>query len=102
MSSDVVETTCTVFIPILAQWALTTKRLQSHLLPRILNKLKAVLKQNTGSPNSFRPDLYMNDNRALALINVLSYLLPHTIINVADNPNVRSHLHESLPSHMRK
>ncbi|XP_014219882.1 lisH domain and HEAT repeat-containing protein KIAA1468 homolog [Copidosoma floridanum] len=92
---EVVEAASTVLIPILAQWALSLKRLQSHLLSRILAKLKNLLKPS----NSPSKD-YVDSNRAAALITVLRYLLPHTIVSVVDTEAVRKRMQESLSSQL--
>ncbi|XP_014225659.1 lisH domain and HEAT repeat-containing protein KIAA1468 homolog [Trichogramma pretiosum] len=97
VSDDVVEAATTILIPILAQWALSMKRLQSHLLPRILTKLKSLLKPNLSSPG-MRPEYHNNDNRALVLIEVMRYLLPHTIVCTIDVEPVRQRMQESVPS----
>jgi hypothetical protein len=44
MSVNVVASATEVFIPVLAKWAFDLGRLQSHLLPRLLQKLKSQIK----------------------------------------------------------
>ncbi|KAJ8683790.1 hypothetical protein QAD02_019582 [Eretmocerus hayati] len=90
-SSEVVECASKIFIPILAQWALSLKRLQSHLLTRILTKLRGQLK-----PSSSPGKESMDSNRAPVLLIVMRYLLPHTIISVVDTEPVRKRMQESL------
>ncbi|XP_012259710.2 RAB11-binding protein RELCH homolog [Athalia rosae] len=97
-SSSVVETAAKFLVPVLAQWALSLKRLQSHLLPRILSKLRNQLKpshhQNLQSKENSDRD------RVVASIDVLQCLLPHTIVCVADNENVKALIQEQKPSEL--
>jgi hypothetical protein len=44
MSAGVVESATRVLIPVLAKWAFDLGRLQSHLLTRLLQKLKSQIK----------------------------------------------------------
>ncbi|XP_011504966.1 PREDICTED: lisH domain and HEAT repeat-containing protein KIAA1468 homolog [Ceratosolen solmsi marchali] len=94
-SQEVIEAAYVVLVPVLAQWALSLKRLQSHLLPRILAKLRNLLK-----PSSSPSKDYIDGNRAAAHITVLRYLLPHTVISVIDTEPVRRRMQESLSSQL--
>ncbi|KAK0167734.1 hypothetical protein PV327_001605 [Microctonus hyperodae] len=94
-SSQVFDVSSAVLLPILAQWALSLKRLLSHLLTRIISKLKILLKQNlqlhcTG--NDHRSSI-----RAMRLISVLKILLPHMIVCIVDNSIVKSQIHDDTP-----
>jgi hypothetical protein len=95
-SPEVIETACAVLLPVLAQWALSLKRFQSHLLARILAKLRNLLKPSS-SPNKD----YLDSNKAAAHVTVLRYLLPHTVISVVDTEVVRRRMQESLSSQLR-
>jgi len=44
MSVNVVVSATQILIPVLAQWAFDLGRLQSHLLTRLLQKLKSQIK----------------------------------------------------------
>jgi hypothetical protein len=44
MSAGVVESATQILIPVLAKWAFDLGRLQSHLLTRVLLKLKSQIK----------------------------------------------------------
>ncbi|XP_043287266.1 RAB11-binding protein RELCH homolog isoform X2 [Venturia canescens] len=86
-SSEVIEAASSMLIPILAQWALSLKRLQSHLLPRITSKLKNLLKPS--SHHSPSKD-HKENERIIALIEVLQLLLPHCVVTVATSSTVQS------------
>lgn len=96
-SLDVVEAASTILLPILAQWGLSLKMLQSHLLSRVLNKLRSLLKP-TNSPTKD----YVEGNRAASLFTVLKHLLPHTIVCVIDTEAVRKRTQESVSPQLRE
>ncbi|KAK0082778.1 hypothetical protein PV325_009838 [Microctonus aethiopoides] len=94
-SSQVFDVSSAVLLPTLAQWALSLKRLLSHLLTRIISKLKILLKQNlqlhcTG--NDHRSSI-----RAMRLISVLKILLPHMIVCIVNNSIVKSKINDNTP-----
>ncbi|XP_011301250.1 lisH domain and HEAT repeat-containing protein KIAA1468-like [Fopius arisanus] len=91
-SPEVFLAASTTLLPILAQWVLSLKRFQSHLLPRILGKLKNQLRpsQSTGKEHE--------GERACGTITVLTILLPHTIVSVACSPVVKSSIQEDTSS----
>lgn len=65
-SPDVFEAASMILLPVLAQWALSLKRLQSHLLPRILSKLRNQLRPSNSPGKDHR-----EGDRAFASITVL-------------------------------
>ncbi|KAG7187845.1 hypothetical protein KM043_016879 [Ampulex compressa] len=95
-SSMVVDVACSVLLPILAQWALSLKRLQTHLLPRIISKVKKQLKPGHSqySPNKE----HIDEERIVSSIGVLQYLLPHTVVCVADTSTVRAYIKDDISS----
>ncbi|XP_058801173.1 RAB11-binding protein RELCH homolog [Phymastichus coffea] len=93
ISPEVTEAASTILIPILAQWALSLKRLHSHLIPRIIEKIHSLMKPT-------HPPGFFDGNRATILITLLRYLLPHTIIYVLDTETVRGKMQESLSSQL--
>lgn len=94
------EVASSLLLPILAQWALTLKRLQTHLLPRIISKVKNHLKSGHSqqSPNKD----HIDEGRTVSSIGVLQYLLPHVIIFVADTDTVRTHMEHTVSSDLRE
>ena len=95
-SPIVVDVASSLLLPILAQWALTLKRLQTHLLPRVISKVKNHLKSGHSqqSPNKD----HIDEGRTVSSIGVLQYLLPHVIIFVADTDTVRTHMEHTVSS----
>lgn len=98
-SLEVVEAASTVLLPILAQWALSLKRLQSHLIPRITLKIKSLAKPT--SHHSPSKD-HKEGERIIALVDVLQQLLPHTVVSVVDNTTVRAFVLEGTSSELRE
>lgn len=96
MTPTVIEAACTMLLPILAQWALSLHRLLSHLLPRVLTKLKSQLKPVNQSPGKEHVDV----DKIVASIGVLQNLLPHTVVCVADNDVVRSEVTDDVSSEL--
>ncbi|XP_003702013.2 RAB11-binding protein RELCH homolog isoform X1 [Megachile rotundata] len=96
ISPIVVEVASSILLPILAQWALSLKRLQTHLLPRITSKVKNHLKlgHSQHSPNKEHVD----EGRIVSSISVLQYLLPHTVICVADTDTVKTYIEPTISS----
>ncbi|XP_076243392.1 RAB11-binding protein RELCH homolog [Calliopsis andreniformis] len=95
-SPIVVEVASSLLLPILAQWALSLKRLQTHLLPRIMSKVKNHLKSGYSqqSPNKD----HIDEGRTVSSIGVLQYLLPHVIVFIADTDTVRTYIEEGTSS----
>lgn len=87
----------TVLLPILAQWALELKRLQSHLLSRVISKLRSQLK-STHSPGKE----HLDNDRVVSSIKVLQHLLPQTIVCIADNQLVGESVDKSTSSELRE
>lgn len=87
-SSTVVETASSVLLPVLAQWALSLKRLHLNLLPRIISKVKNQLKPThpQTSPNKD----YVDEEKLVPSIGILQYILPYTVLCVADSDEVRA------------
>ncbi|XP_076546511.1 RAB11-binding protein RELCH homolog isoform X2 [Osmia lignaria lignaria] len=96
ISPIVVEVASSILLPILAQWALSLKRLQTHLLPRITSKIKNHLKlgHSQHSPNKD----HIDEGRIVSSIAVLQYLLPHTVICVADTEIVKTYIDHGISS----
>ncbi|XP_063983831.1 RAB11-binding protein RELCH homolog [Diachasmimorpha longicaudata] len=92
-SPEVFSAASMILLPILAQWALSLKRLQSHLLPRILGKLKNQLRPNHSPGKDHR-----ERERACASLTVLTILLPHTIVSVVNSPVVKSSIQDDVSS----
>ena len=88
-SADVVEAASTTLVPILAQWALSLQRLQSHLLPRIIQKIKSLARATKPRRNAHHRRTPTKDDkegdRIVAHVNVLEQLLPHSVIFVAQH-----------------
>ncbi|XP_011695145.1 PREDICTED: lisH domain and HEAT repeat-containing protein KIAA1468 homolog isoform X2 [Wasmannia auropunctata] len=87
-SSIVVETASSVLLPVLAQWALSLRRLHLNLLPRILSKVKNQLKpaHSQTSPNKD----YVDEEKLTPSISILQCILPYTILCVANADAVRA------------
>ncbi|KAF7407686.1 hypothetical protein HZH66_002223 [Vespula vulgaris] len=92
-SSIVVNTASSIFLPILAQWALSLKRLRSHLLPRLISKVKNHIKPTNLQNSPVKENI--DEERIESLISVLQYLLPHTVVCVADTDTVRTSVEPS-------
>lgn len=99
-SPIVVEVASSLLLPILAQWGLSLKRLQTHLLPRVISKVKNHLKSGyyQHSPNKDHVD----EVKTVSSINVLQYLLPHMIICVADTDIVKTYIEHGTSSDLGK
>lgn len=95
-SPVVVETASAVLLPVLAQWALSLKRLHLNLLPRIILKVKNQLKpmHSQTSPNKD----YIDGEKLVPSIGILQSLLPYTILCVADVDPVRSSVEDGISS----
>ncbi|XP_020279008.1 lisH domain and HEAT repeat-containing protein KIAA1468 homolog isoform X2 [Pseudomyrmex gracilis] len=95
-SPVVVDTASTVLLPVLAQWALSLKRLHLNLLPRIILKVKNQLKpmHSQTSPNKD----YIDGEKLVPSIGILQSLLPYTILCVADVDPVRSSVKDGISS----
>ncbi|XP_011647983.1 lisH domain and HEAT repeat-containing protein KIAA1468 homolog isoform X2 [Pogonomyrmex barbatus] len=87
-SSIVVETASSVLLPVLAQWALSLKRLHLNLLPRIISKVKNQLKP-THSQTSPNKD-YVDEEKLTPSIGILQCILPYTVLCVANTDTVRA------------
>lgn len=99
-SSIVVNTASSIFLPILAQWALSLKRLRSHLLPRLISKVKNHIKPTNPQNSPVKENI--DEERIESLIGVLQYLLPHTIVCVADTETVRTSVEPLISQELRK
>jgi hypothetical protein len=88
----VVEIASSVLLPVLAQWALSLRRLHLNLLPRIISKVKTQLKQahSQTSPNKD----YIDEEKLVPSIGVLQYILPYTVLCVADTDVVRAFIED--------
>ncbi|XP_015186893.1 PREDICTED: lisH domain and HEAT repeat-containing protein KIAA1468 homolog isoform X1 [Polistes dominula] len=93
-SSIVVNTTTSIFLPVLAQWALSLKRFRSHLLPRLILKVKNRIKPINSQNSPVKDNI--DEERIESLIGALQYLLPHTIVCVADTDIVKSFIEPSI------
>lgn len=91
-SPIVIEVASSLLLPILAQWALSLKRLQTHLLPRIMSKVKNHLKSGYSqqSPNKD----HIDEGRTVSSIRVLQHLLPHMVVFIADTETVRTYMEQ--------
>lgn len=98
ISHNVSDMAATILLPTLAQWALSLNRLLTHLLARVISKLKVSLQHTP-----VNKDNNNNGERAITLINVLKILLPHMIVCIVNNPTVKSMITENtsteLPQH---
>ncbi|KAL6426044.1 hypothetical protein ACFW04_008967 [Cataglyphis niger] len=95
-SSMVVETASSVLLPVLAQWALSLKRLHVNLLPRIISKVKNQLKP-THSQSSPNKD-YVDEEKLVPSIGILQCLLPYTVLCIADTNVVRACIEDGTSS----
>ncbi|XP_077254988.1 RAB11-binding protein RELCH homolog isoform X2 [Temnothorax americanus] len=87
-SSMVVETASSILLPVLAQWALSLRRLHLNLLPRIILKVKNQLKpvHSQTTPNKD----YVNEEKLTPSISILQCILPYTVLCVANVDAVRA------------
>lgn len=87
-SSMVVETASSVLLPVLAQWALSLRRLHLNLLPRIISKVKNQLKpiHSQTLPNKD----YVDEEKLTPSISILQCILPYTVVCVANVDAVRA------------
>ncbi|XP_066591487.1 RAB11-binding protein RELCH homolog [Prorops nasuta] len=97
-SPEVVQTTTDILLPILAQWALSLGRLQSHLLPRVISNLKSHLKPT----QHFVHKDYIDETRIVPSIKVLQYLLPYTIVCVAQADYVKQYIRHVIDAEIPK
>ncbi|XP_012535245.1 RAB11-binding protein RELCH homolog isoform X2 [Monomorium pharaonis] len=84
-SSIVFETASSVLLPVLAQWALSLRRLHLNLLPRIISKVKNQLK-----PQMLPNKDYVDEEKLTPSISILECILPYTILCVANTDTVRA------------
>lgn len=99
-SSIVVETASSVLLPVLAQWALSLKRLHLNLLPRIISKVKNYLRP-THSQNSPNKD-YIDEEKLVPSVGILQCILPYMVLCVADTDVVRSCIEDGTSSDLRE
>ncbi|XP_011883081.1 PREDICTED: lisH domain and HEAT repeat-containing protein KIAA1468 homolog [Vollenhovia emeryi] len=87
-SSMVVETAASVLLPVLAQWALSLRRLHLNLLPRIISKVKNQLRpaHSQTLPNKD----YVDEEKLTPSISILQCILPYTVLCVANADAVRA------------
>ncbi|XP_011138092.2 lisH domain and HEAT repeat-containing protein KIAA1468 homolog [Harpegnathos saltator] len=97
-SSMVVETASSVLLPVLAQWALSLKRLHLNLLPRIILKVKNQLRQ-THSQSSTNKD-YIDEEKLVPSVGILQCILPYMVLCVADTDAVRSRIEDGTSSNL--
>ncbi|XP_017887570.1 RAB11-binding protein RELCH homolog isoform X1 [Ceratina calcarata] len=95
-STVAIEVASSILLPILAQWALSLKRLQTHLLPRIISKVKSHLKSGHSQHSPNRD--HVDEGRIVSSIAVLQYLLPHMVICIADTDSVRTYIEDGMSS----
>jgi len=94
-SSMVVETASSILLPVLAQWALSLRRLHLNLLPRIILKVKNQLKPH--SQTSSNKD-YIEEEKLTPSISILQCILPYTVLCVANTDAVRACIkNDTLP-----
>ncbi|KYQ57830.1 hypothetical protein ALC60_03186 [Trachymyrmex zeteki] len=87
-SSMVVETASSVLLPVLAQWALSLRRLHLNLLPRIISKVKNQLKLTHSQTSPNKKD-YVDEEKLTPSISILQCILPYTVLCVANTDAVR-------------
>ncbi|XP_018359092.1 PREDICTED: lisH domain and HEAT repeat-containing protein KIAA1468 homolog isoform X1 [Trachymyrmex cornetzi] len=88
-SSMVVETASSVLLPVLAQWALSLRRLHLNLLPRIISKVKNQLKPIHSQTSPNKKD-YVDEEKLTPSISILQCILPYTVLCVANTDAVRA------------
>ncbi|KYM80526.1 hypothetical protein ALC53_09076 [Atta colombica] len=88
-SSLVVETASSVLLPVLAQWALSLRRLHLNLLPRIISKVKNQLKSIHSQTSPNKKD-YVDEEKLTPSISILQCILPYTVLCVANTDAVRA------------
>ncbi|XP_039313074.1 RAB11-binding protein RELCH homolog isoform X2 [Solenopsis invicta] len=95
-SSMVVDTALSVLLPVLAQWALSLRRLHMNLLPRIISKVKNQLKlvHSQTSPNKD----YVDEEKLVPSISILQCILPYTVLCVANTDEVRVCIKDNMSS----
>ncbi|XP_021937822.1 lisH domain and HEAT repeat-containing protein KIAA1468-like isoform X2 [Zootermopsis nevadensis] len=99
MSASVVESATRVLFPVLAKWAFDLGQLQSHLLTRLLQKLKSQIKafvpESSGSL-SHKKSSY-SDQRPAWTVTVLQTLVPYVVMFVAAVDTVLSRISSTKP-----
>lgn len=92
----VIETASSVLLPVLAQWALSLKRLHLNLLPRIISKVKKQLKSihSYASPNKD----FVEEEKLVPSIGILQWILPYTILCVANTDEVSACIEDGTSS----
>ncbi|KAG5317288.1 K1468 protein, partial [Pseudoatta argentina] len=88
-SSMVVETASSILLPVLAQWALSLRRLHLNLLPRIISKVKNQLKPIHSQTSPNKKD-YVDEEKLTPSISILQCILPYTVLCVANTDAVRA------------
>lgn len=88
-SSMVVETASSILLPVLAQWALSLKRLHLNLLPRIISKVKNQLKPHSQILSNKD---YVDEEKLTPSISILQCILPYTVLCVANVDTVRTYI----------
>ncbi|XP_069701255.1 RAB11-binding protein RELCH homolog [Periplaneta americana] len=98
MSASVVACATRVLIPVLAKWAFDLGRLQSHLLTRLLQKLKSQMKTCLPeSPGSSHRKNSSSDQRPAWTVTVLQTLVPYIVMSVAAVDAVISRITNGTP-----
>lgn len=77
-----------VLLPVLAQWALSLRRLHLNLLPRIISKVKNQLKpaHSQTLPNKD----YVDEEKLTPSISILQCILPYMVLCIANVDVVRA------------
>ncbi|PNF39999.1 hypothetical protein B7P43_G15450 [Cryptotermes secundus] len=98
-SAGVVGSATQILIPVLAKWAFDLGRLQSHLLTRLLLKLKSQIKtslsESSGSLSHRRSSC--SDQRCAWSVTVLQTLVPYIVMSVAAVDTILSRITSSTP-----
>ncbi|KAH0560681.1 RAB11-binding protein RELCH homolog [Cotesia glomerata] len=98
-STQVFQAASSLLLPTLAQWALSLKRILSHLMSRILSRLKNnFIKADKSNIKYSQSKDGRNDDKIIRLIDTLKILLPHMIVFMADTDIVRTLVNEETPS----
>ncbi|KAG5321501.1 K1468 protein, partial [Acromyrmex heyeri] len=96
-SSMVVETASSILLPVLAQWALSLRRLHLNLLPRIISKVKNQLKPIHSQTSPNKKD-YVDEEKLTPSISILQCILPYTVLCVANTDAVRACIKDDTSS----
>ncbi|XP_034934271.1 RAB11-binding protein RELCH homolog [Chelonus insularis] len=100
-SPKVFQIGLSILLPTLAQWALYLKRFLSHLMIRLLSRLKDQLIKMDKFDIKYSPnkDIRSIEN-IIKLIDALNILIPYTIVCVVDNPTIKNALQSETSSEL--